>query len=255
MWVAECARRMAARCAASTRAVTVAPARISPGRRCPTCSTRSPSFCVSATRNWKPCPTISPDVTDLAAGLAVEGSLVQHDRDRLRVSHFIDPIAQLVLRDDALDFRWRGFRFVAQEPREMDRFLECLDRPRLEQLDLLLPRIESMLDHGLAETFRIERVVAFGGQRLDQFRRDAVRRIEFRRVVAIDQDASLLGHGGEDPLDRAKPSSMVAKKDCSSCWMTCATRSTVSCSSGYGWAIISTTTGTSRYRNGSSTPS
>ena len=55
-------------------------------------------------------------VAHLAAHLAVERRLVEHDDDRLLVVHLVDPIAQLIVGDDADHLGVGHFeRVVAEE--------------------------------------------------------------------------------------------------------------------------------------------
>ena len=70
------------------------PARAGPragGRRC---SVKPPSTCVSMTSKRKPGADELARVAHLAAHLAVEGRLVEHDGDRLLVADLVDLVAR-----------------------------------------------------------------------------------------------------------------------------------------------------------------
>ena len=104
MCVAEWARRMP--CAArgvdagGDRRALLQHALAQDGRRA---AMKPPSFCVSITSKRKPSADELAGVADLAAALAVERRLIEHDGDRLLVADFVDLVAQLVLGDDAHD--------------------------------------------------------------------------------------------------------------------------------------------------------
>ena len=86
--------------------------------------------------------------------------------------------------------------------------------------------------HRRSETVPIEGAVALGGERLEEFRRKAVGRVQLGGVGPGHRLPPAWSDLGEELLDPVEAAVDRAEEDSSSRWMTRATRSTVSASSG-----------------------
>ena len=131
--MAEWARRMACRRAASTTAVTLAPLAHHAADQVALVDDELAVFLRVGDVEFKAVADELAGVADLAAAFAVERRAIEHDANQILVADFFHLVAQVIVRrlagDDALD-RGLGFgRLVTEELGRVERLLERIDRP------------------------------------------------------------------------------------------------------------------------------
>ena len=215
--VAEWLARVAVRRAWSTISSTASPGLNAPFSTVPMCTIRSPSFfCVSRDAEQRALrPLDEPRVADLAAGLAIERRLVEHQRPFLAA---LEALGRLAALDDGADLAFRRLRVVAQEiagaglvlDLEPDAFGGGLARalPGLARLLLLLLHGGVEGRHVDADAARLQRV-------LRQVERKAVGVVQLEGDVAGEHVAASSAWRSHR-TSRPRPFSSVLRKRVSS---------------------------------------
>ena len=140
-------------------------------------------------------------VAHLPAHLAVERRAIEHDHRGQLAVELVELVGKLVIDQQAHHHGLGRFGFVAHELARLQRLADLVQRPLLEQF-LPLPGAGGLfvLLLGLLEAVPIEFQAAFHGQRLGQFRREAVGLQEIERLAAGNDLGLRLLRLFEEPL-------------------------------------------------------